>query len=638
MRTLFCFVFIVSASYNQVIAQTNLRIFPDSLSGPVNINMQQGVFYVPKTAQAANDFISNGIDQNCIRTNVIESALNNTSNLSDCLNLLLSVGSELQTISAKCDKLIFIFEKMPPWLSSSSNGAAAATSGWSILNTRPPANWSTWQTVVDSITSKIVNQLGIANAYFEVWNEPDLGSWTGTMQQYFTLYQRTYAGVKAANSAAKVGGPAVNFWANNIYTQPSYGHVSNEVADGSLIGQLLDSCIGWNKIPDFLSFHNFNLTHHAFKNATDYIQQKLVANVLPDIPIIVSEWNAPSSVRDTKLATSFMLKGQFEMAKTSISNNAIAAWQDFDPSSAEFHNDYGLLTYGGLHKPAYNSVLLSNTVQGNTCKKTSNKPLDVITSIQNDTLSILLSNYCPPPFLEAFNATLFSGKFTANQLDSAGYIDISGNNPARLDSIYKGLILLPASNSLAIAVNNSIPIYTHFTSILTTPRQFNIDLDGFTGNYAGKLFIVDSNINNMQFKYDSLRNIGNNQTAAIATLLPNQELKHSNISVSAGNIGVSLTPNAVALYKIILPGISNLSQTTQLSFRLFPNPAKEYILVESITATKLETIFLYNAAGEIINSFTTDQQKFTIDISKAASGIYFIGKKGEDKAIRFVKE
>ncbi|MBK8368949.1 MAG: hypothetical protein IPL10_16590 [Bacteroidetes bacterium] len=200
--------------------QSVLNIFPDSLVVPVNINLTPGVFYVPKTSNAASDFMGNGIQQNSIRTNVIESVLNNTSNLSSCLSLLSTVQTDLQNLSLKCNKLIFIFEKMPAWLSSSSNGSPSSTPGWYVLNTKPPANWNTWQTVVDSITSKIVNQFGISNAYFEIWNEPDLGSWTGTMNEYFTLYKRTYDGIKSANPTTKAGGPAVNFWATNIYWQP----------------------------------------------------------------------------------------------------------------------------------------------------------------------------------------------------------------------------------------------------------------------------------------------------------------------------------------------------------------------------------------------------------------------------------
>jgi Glycosyl hydrolases family 39/Secretion system C-terminal sorting domain len=622
--------------------QSVLNIYPDSLVSQVNVNLKSGVFYVPKTAAAAVDFTGNGIQQNAIRTNVIESALNNATNLSTCLNLLTGVKPILQSLSLKCDKLIFIFEKMPPWLSSSSNGAPASTPGWSILNTKPPSNWNTWQSAVDSITSKIVNQFGIANAYFEVWNEPDLGSWTGSMPDYFKLYQRTFDGVKSANATAKVGGPAVNFWANNIYWQAPYGYVSNSKADSSLIGQLLDSAIVWNKIPDFISWHNFNLTHQTFANASQYIQQKLASLSIPNRPLIVSEWNAPSQIRDTKLAASFMMKTQLALAKTMVANHMIAAWQDFNPNPVEFHKDYGMLTYGAIRKPAYNSVLLLDKVKGMQCKMNAIKPFDGVSAVQGDTLFIAITNYCPPAFVEAFNHTLFNGQFTANQLDSAGYIDIAGNNPLYLDSIYKGIIIIPNSNTLQIAINNAISVYQHYDSITTSPRYFKLNINGHSGNYSAQLFKVDSTQNNMQFKYDSLLTAGYSNTTAIANIIPQQNLNSSSISISGGQYTFALQANAVCLFKILIPGISGVSEINlaEKSFSIYPNPVAEKLNVVFQSKQKRENeIAIYNALGILVKTIYKAQSPALIDVSDLVSGMYFITMPQlSNQVLKFVKQ
>ncbi len=624
-----------------VIGQSILNVYPDSLFYPVNVNLTPGVFYVPKTANAATDFMGNGIQQNSIRTNVIESVLNNTSNLSSCLSLLSTVQSDLQNLSLKCNKLIFIFEKMPAWLSSSSNGSSASTPGWYVLNTKPPANWNTWQTVVDSITSKIVNQFGISNAYFEIWNEPDLGSWTGTVGEYFTLYKRTFDGIKSANPSAKAGGPAVNFWANNIYWQPPYGYISNTKADSSLIGQMLDSTVIWNKVPDFITWHNFNISYQEFTNATNYIQQKLVSLSLPNIPLIVSEWNAPSQVRDTRLATSYMIKAQLTISKTAISNNAIAAWQDFNPSTTEFHNDYGLLTYGTIHKPAYNSVLLSEKLNGTTCKMTSLSPYDGVSSVVNDTLFVLVSNYCPPPFIEALNNTLYQGQFNANQLDSAGYIDIVGNSVSHLDSIYKGLITIPNSNAMQIAINNSIGTYQHYDSIATSPRQFDLNVGGYAGNYSGQLFIIDSTKNNMQFKYDSLQMASYTQSSAISAILPNQNINSSTISLNAAQYSFSLQPNAVCLFKIKIPGINSITENDRYknNFIAYPNPTFENLtIIFSSEQVKSEIIQIYNSTGALVKTDTVKKSSTVIDVSELSSGLYFINLKNYPRgSVKFIK-
>lgn len=636
IRTLFVFLL---AGMLPASAQTVLNIYPDSVIAPVNFNFTPGVFYVPKTNDAYLDFSTNGIDQNCIRTNVIESALNNATDLNSCLNLLSSVQTDLQNLSARCSTLIFIFEKMPAWLSSSSDGSPAATPGWYVLNTKPPANWNTWQTVVDSITSKIVNQFGISNAAFEIWNEPDLGSWTGTMNEYFELYKRTYDGIKSSDAANRAGGPTVNFWANNIYWQPAPGYISNARADSSLIGQLLDSALVWNKIPDFISWHNFNLSYPEFANANAYVNQKLNAVSIPQIPCIVSEWNAPSQVRDTRLSVSFMLKAQMEMAKTGISQNAIAAWQDFSFSTNEFHNDYGLLSYGAIHKPAYNAVLLSEKLDGSKCKIGTAQDCDVFAAVSTDTLRLLVSNYCPPPIVEALNYTLYNGHYDLFQLDSAGYVNIAANDISHLDSIYRGLISLPNSDPMQIAISNSIPVYQHYDSIAFSPREFAIQLPGYSGNYAAQFFLVDSTHNNLQYRYDSLRAAGYTQSSAIAAILPNQNLIATNVSVNGGNYNFSLQPNAVCLLQIRIPGISAVNEIalTENGIRVYPNPAQEKITIELNEKPNTgEEIFIYNSSGQMVKTQMVSQQKTELNISELPSGIYLVRMK--NASVKFIRE
>jgi hypothetical protein len=606
--------------------QTLLTVYPDSIQGALNNNLAPGVFFVPKTQDAYNEFTGNGMHFQCLRTNVIESALNNTANLPACLALLGTVQADLQMLSQRCDKLIFIFEKMPAWLSSSSDGSPATTPGWYVLNTKPPANWNTWQTVVDSITDKIVNQFGISNAWFEVWNEPDIGSWTGSMSDYFRLYRTTYDGIKAAAPNAKVGGPTCNAWYNSIGWQPHSGYITNSTGDSSLTGLLLDSAVAAGRVPDFISWHSFNLAWPEYKNCEAYLQYKFAALGIPPVPLIVSEWNAPSQIRDTPLQKAYLLKSQLEMTRTGISANAIAAWQDFSQSTNEFHNDYGLLSYGAIHKPAYYSLKLSDMLQGSVCKHTSSTPTDFITAVTNDTLFVLVSNYCPPPFVEALYHTLYTGQTTAQQLDNAGFIDIAGNNLNPLDSIYRGLITLPGSNALEIAINNAIPTYQHFAAIETQPRNFQLQLFGYSGNYSGELYRIDSVTNNMQFRYDSLRTAGYTQANAITYLLNSQQLQGVPATLTGGQLNFSMQPNVVQLLRIAIPGISTVNETSEINHRLqvYPNPVtsgKTLTVQAAGIPIAGKTIHIYNSLGALCLAKTADASG-RVDVSSLLPGMY----------------
>jgi xylan 1,4-beta-xylosidase len=78
----------------------------------------------------------------------------------------------------------------------------------------PPSDFDKFALVAQHIV-KHYNQ-GWANGfyydigYWEIWNEPDLTPfWTGTAAQYYSLYEKVAAAVKAVDATLKVGGPVL---------------------------------------------------------------------------------------------------------------------------------------------------------------------------------------------------------------------------------------------------------------------------------------------------------------------------------------------------------------------------------------------------------------------------------------------
>lgn len=615
--------------------QTTITVFPDSIESSVGLDYTPGVFYVPKTNEAQADFLGNGIHQNAIRTHIIESALNNSSNLTECIVFLDNVSSILQDLSAKTEKMVFIFEKMPAWLSSSSNGAPAQTPGWFVLNTKPPANYSDWDNVVSSITNRILNTYNITNAYFEIWNEPDLGSWTGTQAEFFELYQHTYDAVKSINLTVPVGGPATNHWGKNISYQQPYGYINDSIGDLSLIGELLDSTTVWNKPMDFVSWHNFHIQHETNKNAIAYITQKCASLGVAVPELMVSEWNTPSQVRETALQRSYFIKNQIETAKTSIESNMVAAWQDFSQSTNEFHNDYGLLSYGSIHKPAYKALLLSNKLKGNTLASTTSFPADYVVTRSNDTLSVLITNYAPPAFVGALDYLFFEGQLNAEEVDAAGYIDLVNGDLSLLDSIFQGLITISSTDAVSTAINNAIPIYNHYLSIETTNRDFSINITGISGAHAGNSYEIDTQKNNAHFTYDSLIVQGLSQNAAIANITANQSLQSTAVSLSNGQISFSMEPNAVRLFQFVIPELVGLQTIdAEVQLKVFPNPVSDQITIEC--DQPIGNVQLMNVAGEMISQFEIENATFSTDLSFFTSGIYFLQFSDLNRTVKVV--
>ena len=80
--------------------------------------------------------------------------------------------------------------------------------GWSY----PPTDYVKWGELVHQWVKHAVSKYGkseVESWYWEVWNEPDIGYWHGTSEEYQKLYDYAADGVKRALPTARVGGPEV---------------------------------------------------------------------------------------------------------------------------------------------------------------------------------------------------------------------------------------------------------------------------------------------------------------------------------------------------------------------------------------------------------------------------------------------
>jgi xylan 1,4-beta-xylosidase len=81
--------------------------------------------------------------------------------------------------------------------------------GWAY----PPTDYLKWGELVHQWARHTVQRYGaneVKTWYWEVWNEPDIGYWQGTPEEFQKLYDFAVDGVKRALPVAKVGGPEVS--------------------------------------------------------------------------------------------------------------------------------------------------------------------------------------------------------------------------------------------------------------------------------------------------------------------------------------------------------------------------------------------------------------------------------------------
>jgi xylan 1,4-beta-xylosidase len=78
--------------------------------------------------------------------------------------------------------------------------------GWAY----PPKDYEKFANLVYEWVKHSVSRYGKAKVeswYWELWNEPDIGYWQGTTEEYIKLYDYVSAAVKRALPTAKIGGP-----------------------------------------------------------------------------------------------------------------------------------------------------------------------------------------------------------------------------------------------------------------------------------------------------------------------------------------------------------------------------------------------------------------------------------------------
>jgi xylan 1,4-beta-xylosidase len=123
--------------------------------------------------------------------------------------------------------------------------------GWSY----PPKDYAKWRALIVAWVTHLHQRYGAATDswLWEVWNEPDIGYFHGSVEEYEKLYDVTTGAVRQVLPGAKVGGPG----ATGPYPHP------DPAKNSSFLREFLEHCAhgvnadsGRTGAPlDFISFH-----------------------------------------------------------------------------------------------------------------------------------------------------------------------------------------------------------------------------------------------------------------------------------------------------------------------------------------------------------------------------------------------
>jgi xylan 1,4-beta-xylosidase len=114
----------------------------------------------------------------------------------------------------------------------------------------PPKSLSRWQELIGATVAHCASRYGrsrVSDWRWEVWNEPDIGYWRGSIEEYLALYRASVEATRSVLPDARVGGPA---------TTGDLRLVGDHGGRGpAFLERFLEFCVKTDVPLDFVSFH-----------------------------------------------------------------------------------------------------------------------------------------------------------------------------------------------------------------------------------------------------------------------------------------------------------------------------------------------------------------------------------------------
>jgi xylan 1,4-beta-xylosidase len=289
----------------------------------------------------------------------------------------------------------------------------------------PPRDYEKWAALVSTWATHVKERYaGAASWQWELWNEPDIGYWQGTFDEYTRLYDHTEAALHAVLPDASLGAPAV------------------ASVERGFLSQFLEHCAtGTNAVTgqigtrlDMVSFHakggvtiadghvQMDLGNQLRQHRTGL--EAVARSAFARTPIVISEADpdgcaacpvstAPQhAYRNSPAYGAYvvaMMKRSLDLAhEVGVDLRGVLTWAFTFPGSPYFAG-YRALATNGIHLPVLNAFKLLGSLRGSRLALTSSgaQPLgdllangvrqqpdvDALAAIDGDRVQVLVWHY-----------------------------------------------------------------------------------------------------------------------------------------------------------------------------------------------------------------------------------------------------
>jgi xylan 1,4-beta-xylosidase len=291
----------------------------------------------------------------------------------------------------------------------------------------PPRDYEKWGALVRTWAAHVQQRYPGAEAtwQWELWNEPDIGYWEGTFEDYARLYDYTEAALHAVLPNASLGGPAVAGAASYYLPQFLEHCATGTNAVSGKLGTRLD----------MVSFHakggagiadghvQLDLGNQLRQHRTGF-EAVARSGALASTPIVISEADpdgcaaCPASEHPADAYRNSPAYGAYEVAmmkrslelatEVGVELRGVLTWAFTFPDTPYFAG-YRVLSTRGIHLPVLNAFKLLGGLSGARLPATSSgaRPLadilangvrldpdiDALASVDGDRVQILVWNY-----------------------------------------------------------------------------------------------------------------------------------------------------------------------------------------------------------------------------------------------------
>lgn len=231
-------------------------------------------------------------------------------------------------------------------------------------NVTPPVSYEKWANLIIVTLNHLIDRYGreeVVTWPIEVWNEPNIGFWAGTMEEYFKLYEYSAKAVKNVDPRIQVGGPAIcgvntEYWLRSFF----------------------EYCIKNNLPLDFITRHCYtahqplerpygDYIYHTLYEPTRMIEElKETREIMSDYPSIaqlplhITEFNSSyvprCPVHDTTFNAAYIARILSEAGEYADSYSYWTfsdVFEEMDVPMSVFHGGFGLVALYSIKKPTF---------------------------------------------------------------------------------------------------------------------------------------------------------------------------------------------------------------------------------------------------------------------------------------------